>query len=274
MPGPRLGRQFGGVLLPAASPRSIRARSNLLFERFISRERNEPPDIDVDFEHQRREEVIQYIYDKYGRDRAAIAAVVISYRPRSAVRDVGKALGIDLAARSTGRRRSHALVGQRRSDQRRAAARSGLRPRQPGHRSSWIELARPAASAFRATCPSTSAASSLRASSSTRLVPVENAAMKDRTVIQWDKDDLETMGLLKVDVLALGMLSRDPPRAGFHVRSRRGAHRCAMHDIPDDDQATYDMICEADTVGVFQIEARAQMSMLPRLKPRELSTTW
>ena len=237
----------------------------LLFERFLSRARDEPPDIDVDFEHQRREEVIQYVYEKYGRKRAAIAAVVISYRSRSAIRDVGTALGIappliDAFAKD------HYWFDDPILDQRleeamqRAGVREGL------HRLKlWIELTRKL-KGFPRHLSQHVGGFVLAEQRLTRLVPVENAAMKDRSVIQWDKDDLEDMGMLKVDVLALGMLSAI--RRGLDFMNRwRGTHT-EMHQLPVDDAATYDMICEADTIGVFQIESRAQMSMLPRLQPR------
>ncbi|HEY0826281.1 MAG TPA: error-prone DNA polymerase, partial [Ramlibacter sp.] len=242
------------------------ARSDLLFERFISRERKEPPDIDVDFEHERREEVIQYIYRKYGRDRSAIAAVVATYRARSAIRDAGKALGIaeslvDAFAKD------HFWFDER-----------GLRVQKLGELASSLQLQVPAKSlalwmelseelmGFPRHLSQHVGGFVLTQGKLTRLVPVENAAMKDRSVIQWDKDDLDEMGLLKVDVLALGMLTAIRRCLDF-VSQRRGVP-FTLTDIPDKDQATYDMICRADTVGVFQIESRAQMSMLPRLKPQ------
>jgi error-prone DNA polymerase len=242
-------------------------RANLLFERFISKERKEPPDIDVDFEHERREEVIQYIYAKYGRDRSAIAAVVASYRSRSAIRDVGKALGIpeglvDAFAKEHYWFDEEGLQVQRLCQR---AAETGvdideLRMRQ------WLELTE-ALRGFPRHLSQHVGGFVLTQGKLTRLVPVENAAMKDRSIIQWDKDDLEDMGLLKVDVLALGMLTALRRCLDF-VSQRRG-HPFSLHDIQDKDEATYDMICRADTVGVFQIESRAQMSMLPRLRPRE-----
>ncbi|HSV35304.1 MAG TPA: error-prone DNA polymerase, partial [Ramlibacter sp.] len=242
------------------------SRANLLFERFISKERKEPPDIDVDFEHERREEVIQYIYRKYGRDRAAIAAVVASYRSRSAIRDVGKALGIpqdlvDFFAKEHYGFDEEGLQMERLCQR---AAESGmdvgeLRMRQ------WIELTE-ALRGFPRHLSQHVGGFVLTQGKLTRLVPVENAAMKDRSIIQWDKDDLEDMGLLKVDVLALGMLTA--LRRCLDFVSRRRGYPFALQDIQDKDPATYDMICRADTVGVFQIESRAQMSMLPRLQPR------
>ena len=216
------------------------ARMNMLFERFVSRERNEPPDIDVDFEHQRREEVIQYVYRKYGRERAALAATVICYRPKSAVRDVGKALGlpleeVDRIAKSfafwdTKIHKTNQLMEL-------AGALVGF-PRHLSQHVGGFVISRGPLS---------------------ELVPMENAAMPDRTVIQWDKDDLEALGLLKVDVLALGMLSA--------IRRALDMVGMTMQQVPAEDPAVYGMIQKADTIGVFQIESRAQMSMLPRLKP-------
>ena len=242
------------------------ARANLLFERFISKERKEPPDIDVDFEHERREEVIQYIYKKYGRDRAAIAAVVASYRSRSAIRDVGKALGI-APALVDAFAKEHYWFDEEGLQVRRLCERAAetgadiepLRMRQ------WLELTE-MLRGFPRHLSQHVGGFVLTQGKLTRLVPVENAAMPERSIIQWDKDDLDDMGLLKVDVLALGMLTA--LRRCLDFVSRRRGHPFALQDIEDRDCATYDMICRADTVGVFQIESRAQMSMLPRLKPR------
>jgi len=238
------------------------ARMATLFERFVSRERREPPDIDIDFEHERREEVIQYLYARYGRERAALAAVVVCYRARSALRDVGKALGIEplrLAAllRALGGRDAlHdaparlAAAGLDAQDLplrqllQLAGELQGL-PRHLGQHVGGFVLTREPLD---------------------RIVPVVAAAMPGRTVIEWDKDDLDAMGLLKVDVLALGMLSAIR-RALALVGARRG-QPFALHDIPPEDAQTYAMFCRADTVGVFQIESRAQMAMLPRLRPR------
>ncbi len=245
------------------------ARSSLLFERFISRERDEPPDIDVDFEHQRREEVIQYIYAKYGRERAALTAVVISYRPRSALRDVGRALGIDealisaMAKEHPGMYSREVLAGRLQA----ALARLGSAFDQPDERTLdlWLDLSRQL-QGFPRHLSQHPGGFVLTRGPLTRLVPVENAAMPERSIIQWDKDDLDALGLLKVDVLALGMLSAIR-RCLALIGSQRG-RLFQMQDIPADDPATFEMICRADTVGVFQIESRAQMSMLPRLKPR------
>ncbi len=239
---------------------------HLLFERFLSRERREPPDIDVDFEHQRREEVIQYIYEKYGRDRAAIAAVVIRYRTRSALRDVGKALGIDDRLVDAFAKDHHwfddGILDARIEE---AMARAGVRENTLRLRQ-WLELAL-RLKGFPRHLSQHVGGFVLTQTKLTRLVPVENASMKDRSVIQWEKDDLEAMGMLKVDVLALGMLSAIRRALDF-VNRWRGT-QLQMHQIPDDDPRVYDMICDADTIGVFQIESRAQMSMLPRLQPRE-----
>jgi error-prone DNA polymerase len=238
------------------------ARANLLFERFISRERNEPPDIDVDFEHQRREEVIQYIYQKYGRTRAALAAVVISYRPKSALRDSGRALGIDLAIVEKVCKQHHWFDSK--ADLLNRLAESGLDPEAPLSQQ-WASLAQRLLGFPRHLSQHPGGFVIARGQLS-RLVPIENAAMADRSVIQWDKDDLEELGLMKVDVLALGMLSM--LRRALELVGQRHGTVFEMQDIPADDKATYDMICAADTVGVFQIESRAQMSMLPRMKPR------
>ncbi len=245
--------------------------TSLLFERFISRERNEPPDIDVDFEHQRREEVIQYIYAKYGRERAAIAATVISYRPRSALRDVGRALDIPLALvqamakEHPGMYNREVLVERLQS----AIGQLGADFVAPPQRrlELWLGMGI-ALQGFPRHLSQHVGGFVLTQGPLTRLVPVENASMKNRSIIQWDKDDLSAVGLMKVDVLALGMLSAIR-RCLEMVGQRRGLSTpLRMQDIPRDDVPTYDMICKADTVGVFQIESRAQMSMLPRLKPR------
>jgi error-prone DNA polymerase len=238
-------------------------RSNLLFERFISRERNEVPDIDVDFEHQRREEVIQYIYDKYGRDRAAIAATVITYRTRSAVQDIGKALGLDL---ERVRRLSGSFAWwDSASDIRQRLTENGFDPD-----SSVIRKLISLTSllyGFPRHLSQHVGGFVITRDKLCRIVPIENAAMPKRRIIQWDKDDLEAIGLMKIDVLALGMLTAIHRTLNL-VSARRGMP-FRMQDIPAEDKATYDMICKADTIGVFQIESRAQMSMLPRLKPRK-----
>ena len=246
------------------------SRTSMLFERFISRERSEPPDIDVDFEHDRREEVIQYIYTKYGRDRAAITAVVVTYRPRSAIRDVGMALGVDAALIDVVAKDHHWFDGGRveaeqLSAQLQQAGLAPLQASQHGLIAQWLELSNQLLGAPRHLSQHVGGFV-LTQGKLTRVVPVENAAMPERSIVQWDKDDLDAMGLLKVDVLALGMLSAIR-RCLDLVGTQRG-HDFKMQDIPAEDPATYDMICKADTVGVFQIESRAQMSMMPRLRPR------
>jgi error-prone DNA polymerase len=250
------------------------ALSNLLFERFISRERDEPPDIDVDFEHQRREEVIQYIYAKYGRERAAITGVVASYRPRSALRDVGRALEIPealitaMAKEHPGMYSRAVLVERLEAAVERVAVATQAKPiKLPTQRrlQLWLDLACQL-QRFPRHLSQHVGGFVLTQGPLTRLVPVENASMKERSVIQWDKDDLDAVGLLKVDVLALGMLSAIR-RCLALIGQWRGKDM-RMQDIPSEDPATYAMICRADTVGVFQIESRAQMSMLPRLKPQ------
>ncbi|MYJ97244.1 MAG: DNA polymerase III subunit alpha, partial [Proteobacteria bacterium] len=238
------------------------ARMQVLMERFISRERNEPPDIDVDFEHERREEVIQYIYRKYSRERAALAATVITYRTRSAVRDVGKALGMEEAqvgvlARSVQWWDGKEIAARQIGD-------AGFDPQAPvirrlmGLVEDLVGFPRHLSQHVGGFVISEGPLSGL--------VPIENAAMEDRTVIQWDKDDLEDLGLLKVDVLGLGMLSAI--RRSFELIRGFYGREYTMASLPAEDPAVYDMICEADTVGVFQIESRAQMVMLPRLRPR------
>ncbi|MYM86128.1 DNA polymerase III subunit alpha [Rugamonas sp. FT82W] len=238
-------------------------RGNMLTGRFISRERNEPPDIDVDFEHQRREEVIQYIYKKYGADRAALAAVVISYRPKSALRDSGKALGVDLAIVEKVAKAHHWFDS--RHDLLGRLAECGLDP-ESQLAQQWAALAI-ALLGFPRHLSQHPGGFVISHEKLSRLVPIEAATMEGRCVIQWDKDDLEELGLMKVDVLALGMLSA-LRRALALVGAQRGAP-FLMQDIPKEDKATYAMMCEADTIGVFQIESRAQMSMLPRLRPKE-----
>ncbi|MGO4391109.1 error-prone DNA polymerase [Variovorax sp. M-6] len=240
-------------------------KGTLLFERFLSRHRNEPPDIDVDFEHQRREVVIQYIYERYGRERAAIAAVVICYRSRSALRDVGKALAIDARLVDEFAKDHYwfdeTVLGEQlqAASERAGVHEDALKLRQ------WIELTQ-ALKGFPRHLSQHVGGFVLTHTRLTRLVPVEKASMKDRSVIQWEKDDLEAMGMLKVDVLALGMLSAI--RRGLDLMNRWRGTALQMHQIPHNDPEVFEMICDADTVGVFQIESRAQMSMLPRLKPR------
>jgi error-prone DNA polymerase len=237
-------------------------QTTLLFERFISRERNEPPDIDVDFEHERREEVIQYIYGKYGIGRCALAAALSTYRTRGAVRDVGKALGLDDGPIDAVARSVHWFDDPQRLH-------AGLREAglDPGSRvvQQWMELVT-TLQGFPRHLSQHVGGFVIARDALSRLVPIENAAMANRRVIQWDKDDLESLGLLKVDVLALGMLSCI--RRALALMTLWHGREWRLQDIPREDPATYDMVCKADTVGVFQIESRAQMSMLPRLKPR------
>lgn len=234
---------------------------SVLFERFISRERDEPPDIDVDFEHQRREEVIQYIYQKYGRERAAIAATVITYRSRSAVRDVGKALGMDetlidhLAKNIAWWDKSTDLQKQVESIS------TEVNHTLLMHFFNLVQQIR----GFPRHLSQHVGGFVISETKISDLVPLENASMPDRTIIQWDKEDLEAMRLLKVDVLALGMLSA-LRRALDYITTYEPTIR-SIQDIPKDDPATYKMLCRGDSVGVFQVESRAQMAMLPRLKP-------
>ena len=235
---------------------------SMLFERFISKERNEPPDIDVDFEHQRREEVLQYIYQKYGRDRAALAATVISYRTKSALRDVGKALGLeqhalDRLASVSGWNRYTEVPPER-------LVEAGFDPESPLMRRFRYLVAE--IRGFPRHLSQHVGGMVISQGPLCRLVPIENAAMAERTVIQWDKDDLDALGLLKVDCLALGMLSAI--RRAFELVAQTTGRLYTMATVPAEDAATYQMIQRADTIGVFQIESRAQMTMLPRLKPK------
>ncbi|MBQ16499.1 MAG: error-prone DNA polymerase [Planctomycetaceae bacterium] len=240
-------------------------RIDVLFERFVSRERDEAPDIDIDFESERREEVLQYLYKKYGRERAGMTGVVISYRPRSALRDVGKALGLSLDRVD----RLAKTVDQIGDDDRFAAGlrEAGLNPMSRTGRQ-LVELVR-AIQGFPRHLSQHVGGMVITRGRLSDLVPIENAAMQDRTVIQWDKDDLDCLGILKIDCLSLGMLSAIH-RCLETIGIRRQGQTIdeALASIPSEDPAVYDMICVADTVGVFQIESRAQMSMLPRLKPR------
>ena len=234
---------------------------SLLFERFISRERDEPPDIDVDFEHERREEVIQYIYQKYSRRRAALAATVITYRSRSAVRDVGKAMGFDSSFIDE---LAHSLAWWNRERELtdRFEHQGVVRAEKlAGH---FLTIVKEIIGFPRHLSQHVGGFVISRGPLS-NLVPVENASMPERTVIQWDKEDIEALGLLKVDILALGMLSAIRKTLALLHRDHAGIQR--IQDIPPDDPATYRMLQKADTLGVFQIESRAQMSMLPRLKP-------
>ncbi len=235
----------------------------LLFERFVSKERDEPPDIDIDFEHERREEVIQYIYGKYGRHRAALTAEVITYRSRSAIREVGKALGLslDCVDRLAKDRQWFDPNGLDASQLRKL----GMNPKDPilirlGYLIKHIL-------GFPRHLSQHVGGFVLTEHALSQTVPIENAAMPDRTVIEWDKDDIEALGMLKVDVLGLGMLTCI--RKCFELIHLHYDRSYTIDTMPREDPAVYDMICEADTIGVFQIESRAQMSMLPRLKPRK-----
>lgn len=240
---------------------------SLLFERFISKERNEPPDIDVDFEHERREEVIQYIYKRYSRERAAIAATVITYKPRSAVRDVGKALGLDplfieQLSQSLSWWDRRADLEKQFNEQNSESGSSSTDKRLVDH---FYQLLQEIMGFPRHLSQHVGGFIITRSPTST-LVPIENASMPERTVIQWDKTDIEALGLLKIDILALGMLTAIH-RCFDLIQNQQGV-QLSMQSIPKDDTTTYDMLCKADSVGVFQIESRAQMAMLPRLKPR------
>ncbi len=253
------------------------SRMSMLVERFISRERNEPPDIDIDFEHERREEVIQYVYRKYGRERAALTATVICYRPRSTLRDLGKALGLDPVQTEKLAGAVHWWHSDIDPERVREA---GFDPANPVI-ARLLDLARQMLGFPRHLSQHVGGFVIAR-DCLEELVPVENAAMPERTVIQWDKDDLDDLKLLKVDLLGLGMLAsiRRALDLVTQWRSRAAAFGHAgrgqtctmapftMADVPAEDPLVYDMICRADTVGVFQIESRAQMAMLPRLLPR------
>ncbi|MET0356257.1 MAG: error-prone DNA polymerase [Cellvibrio sp.] len=236
---------------------------NVLFERFISKERDEPPDIDVDFEHERREEVIQYIYQKYGRERAAIAATVITYRSRSAVRDVGKALGmeqslVDHLAKSM-------AWWDRSVDLHKRIEAAGLKIQQKLLQHFFILVQQ--IRGFPRHLSQHVGGFVISQDKVSDLVPIENAAMQDRTLIQWDKQDLESMRLLKVDVLALGMLTM--LRKSLDYIHSYDPKIKTLADIPREDSETYEMLCQGDSVGTFQVESRAQMAMLPRLQPRK-----
>ncbi|HWT07820.1 MAG TPA: PHP domain-containing protein, partial [Roseomonas sp.] len=237
---------------------------DLLFARFLSTARNEPPDIDVDFEHERREEVIQHIYDRYGRDRAALCATLARYRPRSAIREVGKALGLTeditagLAKSVWGPRGDRGMTD--------IAAEKGLDPAGDPRLAMAIELAEEIQD-FPRHLSTHVGGFVITEGPLVELAVVSNAAMEDRTTLEWDKDDIEALRMLKVDVLGLGMLTC--LRRGFElIRQHHGKH-VALRDLKPTDSRVYDMLCKADAVGVFQVESRAQMNMLPRLKPRK-----
>jgi len=238
------------------------ARGELLMERFISRERNEPPDIDIDFEHERREEVIQYIYRKYGRERTALTATVICYRPRSALRDMAKAMGLDSVQAE---RLSGAMQWWDTTVNEERIREAGFEPGNP----QLLKLLYLVGQllGFPRHLSQHVGGFVISQGLLEELVPIENAAMEDRTVIEWDKDDLDDLGLLKVDVLGLGMLSA--LRRGLEYVGAFRRRSFTLADVPKEDPRVYEMISRADTVGVFQVESRAQMSMLPRLRPRE-----
>ena len=240
------------------------ARMHLLFERFVSMERNEPPDIDVDFEHERREEVIQYIYTRYGRERAALAATLVTYRPRSAIRDVGKALGFDLDALEL---LAKSLAWWDKNQDISERLRSiGIDPDsvKAQHFVRFIS----AIIGFPRHLSQHVGGFVIASGPVTQLVPVENAAMAERTVIQWDKEDLEVLGLLKVDILALGMLTAIRKALDLCNADPQQTDPLTIQGIPAEDPKTYDMLQKGDSIGVFQVESRAQMAMLPRLKPK------
>ncbi|CZF81013.1 Error-prone DNA polymerase [Grimontia celer] len=245
--------------ITAVNPEKI----NVLFERFISKERNEPPDIDVDFEHERREEVFRYIYQKYGRQRAAIAATVITYRFKSAFRDVGKALGLNETQLDYYiKNLNHRDKGLDKGEQLEAL---GLDTQ--SHLGRWLLELVEEIRGFPRHLSQHVGGFIISAGPLYELVPVENAAMAERSVIQWDKDDLESLGLLKVDILALGMLSAI--RKAFAIIDKQHQRSLSIADIiaMGDDPIVYRQLQKADSVGVFQVESRAQMSMLPRLRP-------
>jgi len=236
-------------------------KSNLLFARFISENRGEPPDIDVDFEHERREEVIQYIYRRYGRDRAAICSTVVHYRSRRAIREVGKALGLTEDVTAALAKTVWGYGDGLPDDHIRQA---GLDPFNPAIRQA-VHLADELIG-FPRHLSQHVGGFVLTREPLDETVPIANAAMADRTFIEWDKDDIDTLGLMKVDVLALGMLSC--LRRGIDLLATHYGKAYSLATLPQDDTAVYDMLSRADSVGVFQVESRAQMSMLPRLKPR------
>ncbi|HUW98298.1 MAG TPA: error-prone DNA polymerase [Acidiferrobacter sp.] len=238
------------------------ARLHVLFERFVSRERNEPPDIDIDFEHERREEVIQYLYARYGRDHAAMTASIITYRARSALRDVAKALGcdavlVDRLAGLLGWWEEADILNER-------LAENGYDVRNPPFRQ-LVALVRDLVSRPRHLSQHTGGMV-LSQETLAGLIPIERAAMPGRTVLQWDKDDLDALRIMKVDCLGLGILT--VLRKALALMSDHGLGPCDLHEIPAEDPVVYQMISAADTIGVFQIESRAQMALLPRLKPR------
>ena len=238
------------------------SRLDLLFERFVSAERDEPPDIDVDFEHERREEVIQYIYDKYGRDRAGLAATVISYRSRSAVREVGKVLGLSADTITALTSQLHGRSSNPVTDEQ--ICEVGLDPTDRRIRMT-LDLTAELCGFPRHLSQHVGGFVITRGRLD-ELTPIENAAMEDRTVIEWDKDDLDALHILKIDVLGLGMLTCI--RKGFELIKSHYGTSYNLATVPQDDTRVYDMLCQGDSIGVFQVESRAQMAFLPRMKPR------
>ncbi len=267
-------------------------RVDLLFERFVSAERKEPPDIDVDFEHERREEIIQYVYDKYGRDRAGLAATVICYRGRSAIREVGKALGLSLdtvdrlaksiwgwgeddtplspgrGERGEGEDLEAASEAEDESElSRHSPSPPAPSPQGEGERMRLAIALAKELHGFPRHLSQHVGGFVITKSRLDEVVPIENAAMENRTVVEWDKDDLDALGILKIDVLGLGMLTCI--RKGFELIRAHCGKSYDLATVPAEDPAVYDMLCKADSIGVFQVESRAQMSMLPRLAPRK-----
>lgn len=244
--------------ITAVDPEQI----DILFARFISKERQEPPDIDIDFEHERREEVIQYIYSKYGRDRAALTAEVVTYQPRSAIREVSKVLGlsldvIDKLAKSVHRWTDNAVTSN-------ALREMGLNPFDPTIQNT-IALSSELVN-FPRHLSQHVGGFIISHDPLNEIVPIINAGMEHRTIIEWDKNDIEELGMLKIDILALGMLTCI--RKALTLVNARRSQALELYSIPPNDPAVYDMLCASDSIGVFQVESRAQMSMLPRLKPR------
>jgi error-prone DNA polymerase len=239
---------------------------DLLFARFISKERNEPPDIDIDFEHERREEVMQYIYEKYGRERAALTCEIVTYRYRSAIRDVGKAIGLPNSIVESLAKRSHRWTGGAISTD--DLQELGLQDESTPIRNTLL-LAEQLLG-FPRHLSQHVGGFIISEKPLNRIVPIRHATMEGRTIIEWNKDDIEELGILKIDILALGMLSciRKAFAMINHRRARQQRSEVALHSLPRDDAYVYEMIQRADTIGVFQIESRAQMSMLPRLRPR------
>ncbi len=239
-------------------------KHKLLFSRFISEDRNEPPDIDVDFEHERREEVMQYIYRRYGRHRAGIAATVIHYRPRSAVREIGKVLGLseDVTTRLTST--IWGSFSSKMEEKRFGETGFDIGNVEIGRLNMLVEQLL----TFPRHLSQHVGGFVLTEDRLDETVPIHNAAMDDRTFIEWDKDDIDALGLMKVDILALGMLTCI--RKAFDLIEAQSGHRYELHTIPEDQKDVYDMLCSGDSIGVFQVESRAQINMLPRLRPRDL----